>query len=111
MTVALCSGVIYEVNLSIDAAIASEYRTWLDAHIHEILALRGFVEARILEVLEPRPATGEVALCVQYTLRDHAALDAYLHDHASRLRSEGSARFGDRFRAQRRVLGEIKRES
>lgn len=111
MSAALSSGVIYEVNLSIDAAIASEYRTWLDGHVHEILALPGFVEARILEVLEPGPGAGEVALCVQYTLRDRAALDTYLHDHAPRLRSEGIARFGDRFRAQRRVLGEIKRES
>lgn len=110
MTV-VSSAVLYEINLAIDAAIAGEYRAWLDGHVHEILALPGFVEARILEVLEPRPAAGQVALCVQYTLRDRAALDAYLHDHAPRLRSQGIARFGDRFRAQRRVLGEIKRES
>jgi hypothetical protein len=101
---AVQSALIYEVNLAIDAAIAGEYRRWLDGHVEEILALPGFVDARIFEVLEPAPAAGEVALCVHYTLRDRAALEAYLHDHAPRLREEGVARFGRRFRAQRRVL-------
>jgi len=99
------SAVIYEVNLAIDAAIAGEYRSWLDGHVEEILALPGFVDARILEVLEPRPAADEVVLCVQYTLRDRAALDAYLREHAARMRSDAIAHFGQRFRAQRRVLG------
>ena len=43
-------------------------------------------------------------MCVQYTLRDRASLDAYLRDHAPRMRAEGEARFGGRFRASRRVL-------
>ncbi len=101
---ALSSGVVYEVDLAIDAAIADEYRCWLDGHVREILALPGFVEARILEVLEPTPTSGEVALCVQYTLRDRAALDTYLREHAPRLRGDAIARFGEHFRAQRRVM-------
>jgi hypothetical protein len=43
---------------------------------------------------------------VQYRLIDAAALEAYLRDHAPRLRADGVARFGERFRAQRRVLRE-----
>lgn len=96
--------ILYEVNLAIDAAIGDDYRAWLDGHVREILGLPGFVEARILEIMEPRPGPDEVALCVQYTLRDRAALAAYLRDHAPRLRSAGIVRFGDRFRAHRRVL-------
>lgn len=107
--IAVLSAVIYEVNLAIDAAISVEYRSWLDGHVEEILALPGFIEARILDVLEPAPAAGEVALCVQYTLHDRAALDAYLREHAPRLRGEAVARFGERFRAQRRVLHAWKR--
>lgn len=98
------SAIVYEVNLEVDAAIAGEYRAWLEIHVRELLALPGFVDARILEVLEPEPAAGEIALCVQYALRDRAALDSYLHVHAPRLRGEGIARFGERVRAQRRVL-------
>ncbi len=103
----LCRHVIYEVDLWIDAAIADEYRGWLPTHVDEMLALPGFVNARIFEVLEPAPAIGENVLCVQYTLRDRAALDDYLRLHAPRLRGEGIARFGDGFRAQRRVLADV----
>jgi hypothetical protein len=98
--------VVYEVDLWIDTAIAADYRSWLAIHVGELLALPGFVEARIFDVLEPAPAHGEIALCVHYTLHDHAALDDYLRLHASRLREEGVARFGTRFRAQRRVLAD-----
>ena len=96
--------VVYEVNLDVDAAIAGEYRAWLAAHVAEILALPGFTGARTFEVLEPPPDAGRIGLCVQYALRDAAALEAYLRDHAPRLRADGLARFGDRFRAARRVL-------
>ena len=96
--------IVYEVNLEIDAGIAGEYRAWLDAHVAEILALPGFTGARIFEVLEPAPPSARIALCVQYAVVDAAALDGYLREHAPRLRAEGVARFGDRFRAQRRIL-------
>ncbi|MEO6137624.1 MAG: DUF4286 family protein [Luteimonas sp.] len=99
--------VIYEVDLWIDTVIADDYRSWLAIHVGEMLALPGFVEARIFDVLEPAPPPGEIALCVHYTLHDHAALDEYLRLHARRLREEGVARFGSRFRAQRRVLADV----
>ena len=104
MSGAAVGGVVYEVNLDVDAAIAGEYRAWLGAHAGEIVALPGFTGARTFDVLDPPPAPGRVALCVQYALRDGAALEAYLRDHAPRLRADGIARFGDRFRATRRVL-------
>lgn len=97
--------VVYEVNLDVEAGIAAEYRAWLDRHIAQILALPGFVSAQLMEVREPVEA-GRSAWCVHYRLRDAAALDAYLQDHAPRLRAEGVARFGERFRASRRVLRE-----
>ncbi len=100
------SAIAYEVNVDLDIAIEREYRAWLDAHVREILALPGFTGARIFDVVEPHPDTGRITLCVQYALRDSAALDAYLRDHAPRLRAEGVARFGEKFRAHRRVLRE-----
>ncbi|MCJ0826466.1 DUF4286 family protein [Luteimonas sp. 50] len=103
--------VVYEVTLEIEAAIAADYRAWLHAHVDRILALPGFTAARIFEVLEPAPPSGTAALCVQYALRDRAALDAYLRDHAARMRAEGIARFGNRFRASRRILAQLSRAS
>lgn len=96
--------VVYEVNLDVDAAVIGDYRAWLLAHIADILALPGFTGAQLFEVAEPPPAEGRVALCVQYSLRDAAALDAYLREHAARMRADGQARFGGRFTASRRIL-------
>ncbi|WP_190285718.1 DUF4286 family protein [Montanilutibacter psychrotolerans] len=103
------SGVIYEVNLDIDAAIEHDYRAWLAAHIDEILALPGFTAARLFEQDEPAAEPGRLRLCVQYTLVDATALATYLAEHAPRMRGEGIARFGTRFSATRRVLRETTR--
>ena len=96
--------VVYEVSIEVDAALRATYLAWLRTHVDEILALPGFTGADIFEVLDPPCEDGASAVCVQYRLRDAAALDAYLRDHAPRLRADGIARFGDRMRARRRVL-------
>ncbi len=96
--------VLYEVNLDVDRVVAGSFRAWLDAHAREILGLDGFLAARVLDVRDPAPSAGRIALCVHYVLRDAAALDDYLRDHAPRMRAEGLARFGGRFSAQRRVM-------
>ena len=96
--------VLYEVNLDVDVAVEAAYRDWLRKHVAEILALPGFLDAQVFDVLEPAPAPGRVGLCVHYRLRDVAALQAYFDQHAARLREDGLARFGVRFSASRRVL-------
>ncbi|MFP7722297.1 DUF4286 family protein [Lysobacter sp. A3-1-A15] len=98
------SAVVYEVNLDVDASIAVEFRAWLDGHVREILALPGFTGAQVFEVLDPPACAGRMALCVHYALVDAAALEAYLREHAPRLRGDGQARFGGRFNSSRRVL-------
>ena len=95
---------VYEVNLAVEAEIAGAFVAWLPGHVAELLALPGFLAAETFRVEEPPPPAGEVALVVRYRLRDRAALDAYLRDHAARLRADGLARFGGRFQASRRVL-------
>ena len=98
------SEVVYEVNIDLDARIEVEYRRWLHEHVAGILALPGFIDARVCEVVDPAPAAGRVALCVHYRLIDAVALQAYLERHAARLRADGIARFGDRFSATRRAM-------
>jgi antibiotic biosynthesis monooxygenase (ABM) superfamily enzyme len=99
--------IVYEVNLFVRREIEAAYRAWLDAHVREIVALPGFLGAEVFERREPVAAAGELALCTQYRLRDAAALQAYLHEHAPRLRADGVARFGESFRAERRVLQRV----
>ena len=96
--------VVYEVNLDIEAGIEADYRAWLRQHVAQMLALPGFVDARMFDVTEPAPADGRACICVQYRLVDADALQAYFEQHAERMRGDGMARFGGRFRATRRVL-------
>ncbi len=96
--------ITYEVNLFVQRAIEAEFRAWLDAHVREILALPGFTGGQVFERLEPAPAEGELVLCTHYRLHDEAALTRYLREFAPGLRADGLNRFGDRFRAERRVL-------
>ena len=95
-------GVIYEVNLEADADIAGPFDTWLRDHIADMLQFEGFRSAEILD--DPSAPAGRVRRIVQYRLRDQAALDDYLANHAPEMRAQGVARFGDRFSASRRVL-------
>ncbi|HJU39773.1 MAG TPA: DUF4286 family protein [Tahibacter sp.] len=96
--------IVYEVDLEIDAAIEREYRAWLAAHVDEILALPGFVDATLHTRLDPPPTAGRFSVVVRYRLIDEAALERYVADDAPRLRADGLARFGGRFAASRRVL-------
>jgi hypothetical protein len=100
-------GVVYEVNLEVDGDVAGAFRAWLRDHVRELLALPGFLGARVFEVRDPVPGDGRAGLCVQYRLRDDAALQAYLRDHAPRMREAGVAKFGSRFRAARRVMAPL----
>ena len=97
---------IYEVNLSVEHAIADDFRAWLIAHVQDMLELPGFTDARILEVLDIEDA-GRVVFRTHYTLPDQAALDTYLREHAARMRAAGVVRFGDRFSASRHVLRDL----
>lgn len=95
--------IIYEVNVFVQPDIEEQYREWLDKHIAEILALPGFIDAQSFDVQQDNHAD-DVAICVHYRLESRATLDNYFEHHAARLRADGVARFGDRFRAARRVM-------
>ncbi|MFC0676592.1 DUF4286 family protein [Lysobacter korlensis] len=99
--------IVYEVNVEVERELRDDYLAWLRPHIDEICALDGFTGASCFELREPPPSAGRVGFCVQYRLVDAAALEAYLRDHAPRLRADGVARFGDRFSANRRVLASL----
>ena len=94
--------VIYEVTLEADAAIAGPFDTWLRDHVADMLQLDGFLSAELLA--DGSAPVGRVRRVVHYRLRDQAALDRYLREHAPRMREHGIALFGDRFTAERRTL-------
>ena len=99
--------IVYEVNLEIDDAIAEAYRAWLKAHVAEMLALPGFVSAEMFERRDPKPADGTQALTIHYEVIDRDALQRYFDEHAPRMRESGLRKFGNAFRATRRVLARV----
>ena len=96
--------IVYEVTLWVQREVEDAFRDWLDGHVREILSLPGFRSATLFARLDAEDDAGTLVLCTHYRLRDQAALDDYLREHASRMRADGQARFGGRFRAERRVL-------
>ena len=60
MTASRRTGVLYEVNIEVDASAHEEYRAWLRDHIAEILALPGFTGAKLFEVLDPPASAKEL---------------------------------------------------
>ncbi|HET7557868.1 MAG TPA: DUF4286 family protein [Rhodanobacteraceae bacterium] len=96
--------IVYIVNLDVEAGIAGEYLAWLRAHADEMLGLPGFLGAEIFERLEPAPESGRTGFSVHYRLRDREAFDAYLQEHAARMREAGLRAFGGRVRASRGLL-------
>ena len=96
--------VLYEVTLRVERAIADAFMAWLPGHVERLLALPGFEAARTFEVVETPPDAIHLVVCVHYLLRDQDALDAYLREHAARMRAESAERFGASVRASRRVL-------
>ena len=97
------SGLVYEVDADVDAGLREDYLHWLAAHVAEIVALPGFEGAQVYEVVEPA-LPDVLRVCIRYRLADADALQAYLREHAPRLRADGVARFGERVRMQRRVM-------
>jgi hypothetical protein len=94
--------VLYEVNLDAEAGIEGPFDTWLRDHIADVLQFDGFLSAEVLD--DPTAPAGRIRRIVQYRLRDQAALEAYLREHAPHMRTHGVEKFGDRYTAERRVL-------
>ena len=101
------SAVIYEVTLDADADIRAELDSWLTTHVHDMLQLPGFLDAKIL-----RPETCATSAdsntsmrrVVRYKLASQTDLEHYFQEHAARMRAEAVTRFGNRLSTSRRVL-------
>ncbi len=92
--------VIYRVDLTVDAQVASRYEAWLRSHVSDMLQIDGFLDAQWFR----HDSSGSPRWTVHYTLRDQDAFDAYLRDHAERMRGEAEKEFAGGFSATRAVL-------
>lgn len=98
---------IYEVNLEVEEDAKFGFAGWLPGHIDQILKLPGFRGAQWFfrnHQDEDRPPADTVLWTIQYIIDDQKHLDDYLADQAPKLRQEAIDKFGDKFKASRRVL-------
>ncbi len=89
-----------------DAAVAEEWIAWLrDEHLRDVCDA-GAIDALVIRC---DVEAGAKPRCeVRYRFTSRAAFDAYVRDHAQRLRAEGLKRFPpERGLAYERSTGEI----
>ena len=96
---------IYEVSLDLHPDIRLEYDAWLEDHVAEMLTIPGFLSAEISRI-DPQedPHDDWPRRCIRYRVASQEVFDDYLQNHAPRMRALGVEKFGDRFRASRRIL-------
>ncbi len=100
---------IYNVTLSIDKSIHSEWLVWIQNHIPEVLATGTFISAKLTQVLIEEEMGG-VTYSVQYTANSREDLDRYYKEYADNYRSQGLKKFGDKmlaFRTELKVVNEF----
>ncbi len=93
---------IYEVECQLDPDIVADYDAWLPGHVRDVLACQGFLGATI-ESPETPPGERQRRR-IRYRIESVAALDHYLENQATRLRTETAQRFGGRVQCERRVF-------
>jgi uncharacterized protein DUF3667/uncharacterized protein DUF4286 len=96
------ANLIYEVECQLDPDIVPDYDAWLPGHVREVLACAGFLGATI-ETTETPPGERQRRR-VRYRVESVAALDHYLENEATRLRTLTSERFGGRVQCERRIF-------
>ncbi len=94
--------ILYEVECQLDPDIVADYDAWLPGHVRDVLACEGFHGASI-EIPETPPGERQRRR-VRYRVESAAALDHYLENNATRLRTETAQRFGGRLQCERRVF-------
>ncbi len=98
----MTTNLIYEVECQLDPDIVADYDAWLPGHVQAVLACAGFLGASI-EAPETPPGERQRRR-VRYRVESASALDHYLENDATRLRTETAQRFGDRVHCERRVF-------
>ena len=98
----MTTSLIYEVECQLDPDIVADYDAWLPGHVRDVLDCPGFHGASI--EMPETPAGERQRRRVRYRVESAAALDHYLENNATRLRTETAQRFGGRVQCERRVF-------
>ena len=95
--------IIYNVTVSIENSVLSEWRKWINDHISEVLGTGLFLKAVFSKVLT-EVAEGATTYSIQYYAHSKSALKIYQTQYAQELQSKGVKRFGDKMLSFRTAL-------
>ena len=96
------TGPIYEVTHSVDREIAVDFDRWLAGHVEQMLEIPGLDDARVYVADgDDEERTRRVT---RYAFDSDSSLEAYLAEHATRMRASADAHFAGRFSVSRQVL-------
>lgn len=100
--------VLYNVTVSVDSDVESEWLSWMRMeHIPEVLETGYFESNRILKLLNDQPDATGPTYAIQYELENIGRLDQYLQNEAVVLQQKHLQRFGQKCIAFRSVLEEV----
>ena len=98
----MTTNLIYEVECQLDPDSVADYDAWLPGHVRDVLACPGF-QGAVIESPETPPGE-RPRRRIRYRVDSAAALDHYLENDATRLRTETAQRFGGRVHCERRAV-------
>lgn len=97
--------IIYSVTVSVDAAIESEWKQWMQStHIPDVLATEMFETCEMLKLLDPVVDSAAVTFSIQYRCKSMAEYEKYQEQFAPKLQEEHTERYKDKFVAFRTIL-------
>ena len=95
--------ILYNVTVSVDLTIATEWLTWMkETHIEEVMATGLFESYAIYKVLLQKEE--ELTYSVQYFATSMSKLQQYQAKYANELQERHASRYGDKVVAFRTVL-------
>lgn len=99
--------ILYNVTVSIDENIESDWLQWMkEDHIPKIMNTGVFADRKIFKLLS-HEQDGAITYAVQYFAETVEHINEYQEKHAEKLQAEHTARFKDKFVAFRTMLEHI----
>ncbi len=96
--------IIYNITVKVSSTIADEWINWqVNEHIPEIMETKLFTDYKVLKLLNEDEAEGPTYV-TQLFADNMLNYDAYINDHAPRLRKTAISKWGDQFIAFRSLL-------
>jgi hypothetical protein len=100
---------IYNVTINVENNIHDEWISWIENHIHDVLATGKFTVAKLTQVLVEEDFSTKT-YSIQYMAKTREDLESYYADNADKLRQAGLKKFGDKvltFRTELRLINEF----